>query len=99
LSYTIYSVSEDFPGISDFEVIEKAIKIGAIILTFDKDYGEILFKNQQWLGKVSVVFFRFKGFEPEYAGKRFAQLCEAGIMWEGNFSVIEENYLRQRKLY
>ena len=40
--YEILSVSESFPGITDFEVIQKAKANDSIILTFDKDYGEIM---------------------------------------------------------
>ena len=41
---SVKSIQEDFPGISDEEVIEIASKSNLIILTFDSDYGEIIFK-------------------------------------------------------
>jgi predicted nuclease of predicted toxin-antitoxin system len=66
--YEIISISEKHPGINDNEVVELAQKNGFIILTFDKDYGEILFKHAQH-NPPSVVFFRFYGDHPEAAGK------------------------------
>jgi len=45
--YIVSSVSELYPGISDAEVILKSKQDNLIILTFDKDYGEIIFKHGQ----------------------------------------------------
>ena len=94
--YEIISISEKLPGISDFEVIEKAKAEGLIILTFDKDYGEIIFKHGHE-SPPSVVFFRFKGDSPEIAGKLLTDLLENKKLDVANkFSVIEKENVRQR---
>lgn len=41
----VKSISENSPGISDKEVIQIAQKEKLIILTFDKDYGELIFRH------------------------------------------------------
>lgn len=43
--YDILNIAEVCPGISDVEVVQKAISENRAILTFDKDYGEIIFKH------------------------------------------------------
>ncbi|MEW5920437.1 MAG: DUF5615 family PIN-like protein [Bacillota bacterium] len=43
--FDVKSVSELFPGISDKEVLTFAKKEQRIILTFDKDYGYLLYKE------------------------------------------------------
>ncbi|MCI0751824.1 MAG: DUF5615 family PIN-like protein [Flammeovirgaceae bacterium] len=43
--YKVIHFAESSPGISDHQVIEQAKKSESIILTFDKDYGEIIFKH------------------------------------------------------
>lgn len=62
--YNILSISELDPGIADNAVIGKAVAEERIILTFDKDYGEIIFKHGV-KKPPAVVFFRFKGENPD----------------------------------
>lgn len=85
------------PGISDREIIEIAQKEKLIILTFDKDYGEIIFKHQV-SQPPAVVFFRFKGDNPLAAGTLLSELIdEKKLMLENTFTVIEHENIRQRK--
>ena len=94
--YHISSVSEQFSGISDYEVIEKAKVDNSIILTFDKDYGEIIFKHGQE-NPPAVIFFRFKGENPVKAGQLLIALIEnKKIKLENKFTVIEKESIRQR---
>ncbi len=93
----IISVSESFPGISDPEVMEKALASNTTILTFDKDYGELIFKYKRQTPP-SVIFFRFKGEHPEAAGKILLNVMKAKeFLLENNFTVIEKDSIRQRK--
>jgi|SRR5580704_1623136 predicted nuclease of predicted toxin-antitoxin system len=94
--YNISSVAEQYPGISDYEVIEKAKAENSIILTFDKDYGEIIFKHGQE-NPPAVIFFRFKGENPETAGKLLIDLIKnKTFKLENKFTVIEKESVRQR---
>ncbi len=43
--YDVYAVAESDSSITDEQVIEKAITEERIILTFDKDFGELIFKK------------------------------------------------------
>lgn len=95
--FKVLSVSELSPGISDPEVIQQAISSNAIILTFDKDYGEIIFKHA-FQNPPSVVFFRFKGETPESAGLLLVDLINQEKIYLDNiFTVIEKENIRQRK--
>ena len=92
------SILEMNPGISDLEVVEIARKDNLIILTFDKDYGEILFKYKPD-NPPDVIFFRFKGEMPEHAGLTLVELIQQGkITLKGHFTVIERENIRQRIL-
>ncbi|MDQ6843147.1 MAG: DUF5615 family PIN-like protein [Bacteroidota bacterium] len=42
--FFVKSIQEDFPGIDDLEVMKIANREQFIILTFDRDYGELIFK-------------------------------------------------------
>ena len=93
----IRSISEENPGISDAQVIQLAVDNNFIILTFDKDYGELIFKYA--IAKPpGVIFFRNKGQEPEFAGKALLQmLLDKIITLEARFTVIDKDSIRQRK--
>ncbi|MBP0003747.1 MAG: DUF5615 family PIN-like protein [Cyanobacteria bacterium SBC] len=42
--YNIASVTEDSPGIDDRAVLTRAANEKRIILTFDRDYGELIYR-------------------------------------------------------
>jgi predicted nuclease of predicted toxin-antitoxin system len=90
----VVSVQESNPSISDKEVVEWANRENRIILTFDKDYGEIVFRNKI---PCSVVFFRRKGKSPKDAGDYLLKILLL-IKWDGYFTVIDDNGIRQREL-
>ncbi len=93
----VTSITETTPGISDKEVIQIAQKENLIILTFDKDYGELIFRHSVD-NPPAVVFFRFKGTTPAFAGDLLRELIkENKIQLENTFTVIEENNIRQRQ--
>jgi predicted nuclease of predicted toxin-antitoxin system len=94
--YTVNSIQEDFPSISDEEVIRIALESNLIILTFDSDYGEIIFKYSKE-NPPSVVFFREKGIKPEFAALSLINLLtNTDIILTEAFTVIEEKNIRQR---
>jgi len=95
-SFEVFSIAEIAPGISDREVLQKAIKENLAILTFDRDYGEIIFK-EKIKNPPTVIYFRAKGAAPDSAGKMLMELLQdRKIRFEEKFSVIEANGIRQR---
>lgn len=95
--YNIVSILEEYAGISDHDVINKAKKENLVILTFDKDYGEIIFKHGH-TNPPAVVTFRFKGEHPQTAGELLKYFIENNdLKVENAFTVIVQEGLRQRK--
>jgi predicted nuclease of predicted toxin-antitoxin system len=94
--YLVKSIQEEHAGISDAEVIDIATAQNLIVLTFDADYGELIFKYSR-SNPPSVVFFREKGNTPEFAANSLlAILQNTSIELKGAFTVIESNGIRQR---
>ena len=94
--FSVKSIQEDSPGISDQEVIKIALNSNLIILTFDRDYGELIFRYSKD-NPPAVVFFREKGIAPEFAGSSLLTLLtNAEVTLAGAFTVIEANNVRQR---
>ncbi|PSR55810.1 hypothetical protein AHMF7605_21070 [Adhaeribacter arboris] len=95
----VKSITEDSPGITDKQVIEIAQGESLIILTFDKNYGELIFKYNL-SSPPAVVFFRYKGTTPDFAGKLLQQLVQENtIKLQNTFTVIEENNIRQGQYF
>src|SRR4051794_40459434 len=65
-NYSVLSIQEAFAGITDEEVLKIAIEKQLIILTFDKDYGEIIFRYKV-KNPPAIIFFREKGQSPLFA--------------------------------
>jgi len=94
--WSVKSIQEDSPGISDNEVIKMASQLNLIILTFDSDYGELIFKYGKE-NPPAVIFFRDKGNAPEFAGLMLLSLLENNMLSFSNaFTVIEAKNIRQR---
>jgi len=95
--YDVKSIQEVSPKISDEIVLETAKQEDRIILTFDKDYGKLIFQyNIQ--APSSVIFFRVKGDDPLFAGSYLLALLKSeGVSFGDCFAVIETNGIRQRK--
>lgn len=96
--YKVISIAEQYSGISDEEVLNKAVENGWLILTFDSDYGALIFQYQL-ATPPAIIYFRNKGNSPTWAGETFLNLLEdSDIQFENYFTVIEKDGIRQRKL-
>lgn len=95
--YEVFAISEESPGISDVEVLKKACSNRLIVITFDRDYGELIFKNKH-LPPAGIVYLRFMPDYPEQAAEILLKIIENGILLEDKFTIIDSNKLRQRNL-
>jgi len=94
--YDVLSISEDYPGIDDDKVIQIANKKNRIILTVDKDFGEINYR----LRKINkgVVLYRLSGLtnkqKSEYIINLFDSFHKDLI---NSFTVVNHNNIRIKK--
>ena len=96
--FNVKSIQEDYQGISDETVIKIALDLDLIILTFDSDYGELIFKHSQ-RNPPAVVYFRDKGNDPLFAANILIPLLQnSSLVLPGAFTVVEVNHMRQRFL-
>ena len=94
--FKVQSVQEEFARIGDEKLIEIASSQNLIILTFDSDYGEIIFKYKS-INPPTVIYFRNKGNNPLFAGEILLRiLSDSTISLAGSFIVVEAENLRQR---
>ena len=60
--FDVWSIAEDDFGIIDEDVLAKAVRMEAIMLTADKDFGNLRYKFG--LPHCGVVFYRLEGHRP-----------------------------------
>src|SRR5579884_3957321 len=83
------------PGSSDSEVLALAIREQRILLTFDKDFGELA-KASTLPATCGVILLRIPMPGPDATGQVLAELILARDDWAGHFSVIEPGRIRMR---
>ncbi len=95
--FDIKAVGIECSGILDEEVISFAKKEQRTILTFDRDYGELIFKKGLKPEK-GVIYLRWNNYHPEEPGEYLVGLFGLkDIKFEGKLTVISESSIRQRK--
>lgn len=95
--FDIKYIGVDHTGIKDSEVMEIAIKEQRTILTFDRDYGELIFKKG-YKPADGVIYLRWDSFRPNEPGEYLAELFKSsGINFKDRLTVISKTYIRQRK--
>ncbi len=97
-SYDVRAITEDSPGINDRTVLRQATEEGRIVLTFDRDYGELVYRHML-AAPAGVIYFRFEPSTPKEPAERLLDLLRlAEMVISGKFTVIGRNRIRQRPL-
>ncbi|RJF70381.1 hypothetical protein D4Q52_17655 [Rhodopseudomonas palustris] len=82
-------------GASDPTVLELARREGRVVLTFDKDFGELARASK--LGSPSgVVLFRLPITPSD--GARLARIVSSRSDWSGHFAVVDSHRVRIKPL-
>jgi predicted nuclease of predicted toxin-antitoxin system len=90
-------VRTDAPGASDQEVLARAQRERRILLTFDKDFGELAWRASL-PAESGVVLFRIPMPVPGRVGETLASILTTRQDWQGSFAVVEPGRVRIRRL-
>jgi predicted nuclease of predicted toxin-antitoxin system len=90
-------VRTEAPGSSDPHVLAWAIRELRILLTFDKDFGELALRAKL-PPECGVILIRLDMPPAATAGRLLARLIDARDDWAGHFAVIEPGRVRMRRL-
>ncbi len=94
--HDVLAIGTDYPGITDREIVELATREHRLILTFDRDYGELIFRHQMRPG-AGVVYLRQFPHSPLEPGILVAKLLQSGIPLASMLTVMNEDGIRQRQ--
>ncbi len=93
--YDTTSISEESASARDEDILAKAYLEDRVILTNDKDYGDLVFLNN--LPHKGVVLFRLKSEKVQDKIKACDALFRDYMdKLKGNFTVVEEGRVRVR---
>lgn len=87
----------EMPGEMDDVILQRAQDEERLVVTFDKDFGELAFRWGLAAG-CGVILFRLRTQSPEHVRKRVVETLAERVDWLGHFFVVEEHRIRIRPL-
>ena len=95
--YEVFSIRQHKAGISDREVIEIAASKKGILITEDKDFGELVFSHN--LKNCSVILLRYDKTDVEMVIRSIVKILERQLHDPGHyFYTISKGKVRSRKM-
>ena len=90
-------IRTEAPGSSDREVLSRAGLETRLIVTFDKDFGELAFRSKL-PAACGIVLFRISAPSAAHVARTAVAVLEGRSDWAGNFAVVEDHRIRIRPL-
>ncbi|MBA4379543.1 MAG: hypothetical protein C0393_02455 [Anaerolinea sp.] len=90
-------VRTDAPGSSDIEILARAQKENRIMITFDKDFGELAFRARLPAAS-GIILFRVAAPSASHVARLAVAALSSRSDWAGRFSVIEDQRIRMTPL-
>jgi predicted nuclease of predicted toxin-antitoxin system len=90
-SFVVFSIAESKSSITDQEVLTIAVSKNALLITEDKDFGELVFRFQ--LKHRGILLLRLTE-KPKNIDTTVRIIVERYTDMQNNFSVLDENKLR-----
>ena len=95
--HDVLSVKESMRGSSDEHVLAMAQRERRLILTHDKDFGELAIR----LGLPAdggVILLRLTGADRERDNRRAVEAIQGRTDWPGHFAAVTDDQVRMRPL-
>jgi predicted nuclease of predicted toxin-antitoxin system len=87
----------DAPGSSDRQVLERAAREERLLITLDKDFGELAFRSK--LPALSgIILLRVQAPDPSVLTRITLAALDERDDWAGHFSVVEHDRIRMTPL-
>jgi len=80
------------PGLSDGEVLDLANREGRILVTFDKDFGELVVREK--VKVKGLILLRFSPESSQQIAKRIWQILTSQIPVENSLLIVKEHTIR-----
>jgi predicted nuclease of predicted toxin-antitoxin system len=97
MGHDVVTIGESARGSSDADVLETASREERVLLTFDRDFGELVFR----LGRATfgIVFIRYAHLDPLRPAQIILRLLDTPDMeLVGHFTTVAGDEVRQRRI-
>jgi predicted nuclease of predicted toxin-antitoxin system len=95
--HDVVSVKESMRGSDDESILARAQSEGRLVVTHDKDFGELAFRRG--LPATSgIVLFRLAGTGADNDNRRVIEVLESDVDWARQFAVVTDDRIRIRPL-
>jgi predicted nuclease of predicted toxin-antitoxin system len=95
--HDVVSAKEALCGAADEEILARAQLEQRLLVSQDKDFGELAFRARL-PASCGVILFRLVGTDPSEDNERILEVLESGTDWAGRFAVVTERQVRIRPL-
>lgn len=85
------------PGSADETVLAQAQAENRILLTFDKDFGELAFRSKLPASS-GVILFRIRMLSAWDVAATVTRVIDSREDWAGHFSVVDDRRIRMTRL-
>jgi len=86
-------VRTDNPGTDDNSVLARSVAEDRLLITFDKDLGELVFRRGA-RASAGVVLFRLAVLPPAALARRISDVLDGRADWSGHFTVVDDRRIR-----
>ena len=95
--HDVLSVKESMRSAGDEEILARAQAERRLVITHDKDFGELAFR---WglTAESGVVLFRLSGHNSDEDNQRVVEVLASHQGWTGHFAVVTDDRVRIRPL-
>lgn len=93
----VEAVAETMPGASDRDILQHAALANRWLLTFDRDYGELVFRRAV-PPPPAIVYLRMGTYSPAWPAQAVLSLLERVEFVTGHLVVVDGRTVRRRPL-
>lgn len=97
MGHDLVSAKDSLRGEPDTRVLQEAVGQQRVLLTLDKDFGELAFRRGLPV-PAGVILFRLSGETPAVDNARMLSVLSSRDDWAGHFSVVADDLIRMRPL-
>ena len=90
-------IRTDAPGSKDRDILQRAEAENRVLMTLDKDFGELAFRLKLPASS-GVILFRITAPSPQSVVQKVLAALASRTDWLGHFSVVEDSRIRMRML-
>jgi predicted nuclease of predicted toxin-antitoxin system len=95
--HTVLSIRELAPGSPDIDVLNQARQASSVLLTEDKDFGELVYRDKSF--HHGIVLIRLAGLSRERRAELVSQVMrDHATELSGSFTVISAGGARIRRI-